>query len=294
MGFRPAPAQVAGLIEKVDEKTVASAVYSIDRFGRRITPGQGAGRRDRPLLFFGCSFAFGFGVNDDQTLPYYVAQALPGYRVYNYGFTGYGPQNMLARLSETDIRSEIAEKGKPAAVYVFIDDQVRRAIGSMSWVGAWGEASHEDLPYYAAGGPSGTLTRHGSFKTGRPFVTRLYQLAAKSAVLRRFAVDFPPSVTDAHLELVARMIEESRDAFRTKFGSDEFFVLFFPGLPGSPGYDSRLIPMLRAMGIRSLDYDARNFYREVGPGAYLANWHPSPSTYKALAVKISGDLAPSP
>ncbi|MFI5350893.1 MAG: hypothetical protein ACHQ2Z_15200, partial [Elusimicrobiota bacterium] len=251
LGYIPAPGQsAAALIHKLDGRVLSSAVYSIDRHSRRITPGQQSGRRDRPLLFFGCSFTFGFGVDDDQTLPHDFARLAPAYRVYNYALLGYGPQNMLARLKETDIRSEIPETGKAVAVYVFIDDHVRRAIGSMTWTAT----SQFDLPYYFARSPSGDLTRRGTFDTGRPVVTALYRLAAKSAVVRHFAVEFPPETTDAHLELTARMIAESRDAFKEKFGSDEFYVLFFPEVPDT--VDSRLAPMLRARGIRSLEYDA--------------------------------------
>ncbi|MFI5360829.1 MAG: hypothetical protein ACHQ49_02570, partial [Elusimicrobiota bacterium] len=83
---------------------------------------------------------------------------------------------------------------------------------------------------------------------------------------------------------------ESRDAFKEKFGSDEFYVLFFPEVPDT--VDSRLAPMLRARGIRSLEYDADVFYKEVGGAAFLHNGHPAPKTYAALAGRLAGDLAP--
>ena len=287
LGWKPEADSVSSKIEKLDGKIVASATYSIDRYSRRITPGQKYGRRARPLLFFGCSFTFGQGVNDDQTLPYYVAQLAPDYRVYNYGFEGYGTQNMLARLKETDIGSEIGEKGKPVAVYVFIEDHVRRAIGQMSWTGAG--AGTELLPYYFARGGAEDLARQGSFKTGRPFATALFKLFAKSSLVRHFNIDYPPRATDADIGLVARMIEESRESFKAKFGSDEFYVLFFPENYGD--YVARLIPFLKAAGVRYLDYHKLDLAKEVRGEVELGNGHPTPRSYQVVAGRIAGVLA---
>lgn len=71
--------------------------YVIDAAGRRaIPPNQGA---QRTLHFFGDSFTFGHGVENDQTALSVVARAL-GDRanVANYGVMAYGLEQMLLRL----------------------------------------------------------------------------------------------------------------------------------------------------------------------------------------------------
>jgi hypothetical protein len=178
-----------------------------------------------------------------------------------------------------------------AAVYVFMDDHVRRAIGQMSWIGRGGE----NLPYYAAEGPDGKLVRRGLFRTGRPFLSALFRLAVKSAIIRHFSVNYPPRITDAHIEFVARMIAESRDEFKRKFASDAFYVLLFPEGDGFGSKEelisSRLIPMLRAKGIRILDLHALDLDEAVRGEIALPDGHPSPETYRIIAGRTAAILA---
>ena len=68
-------------------------VYSMDAYSRRTTPVADLDRASRgSILYFGCSFTFGEGVNDGETMPADVSRLVPEYRPYNYGFRGYGPQ----------------------------------------------------------------------------------------------------------------------------------------------------------------------------------------------------------
>jgi len=105
--------------------------YSIDSIGRRITPrvcNDSIAVQD--VLFFGGSYTFGAGVNDDETLPYYLSKFAPEYRAFNYGFCGYGPQQMLELLMRDDIASGV-DGEDPTFVYPFIDCHLLRLVGSM-------------------------------------------------------------------------------------------------------------------------------------------------------------------
>jgi hypothetical protein len=72
--------------------------YTIGDDGFRTTPHDYS--ISKAVNFLGCSFTFGEGLDDDQTLPYYVSK-LGGYHVRNYGFFGYGPHQALAILTST-------------------------------------------------------------------------------------------------------------------------------------------------------------------------------------------------
>ena len=71
--------------------------YTIDAQGRRVMPSHPGARRT--LHFFGDSFTFGHGVEDDQTALSVIAGALgPRANVANYGVMAYGLEQMFLRL----------------------------------------------------------------------------------------------------------------------------------------------------------------------------------------------------
>lgn len=94
----------------IHEKKVAAngdvifdVTYTInDDLTRKVVSGAG------PLVaFFGDSFTYGAGVNDNETLPQAFADLTKGaYRVLNFGVSGYGPQQTLRAL-ETDLYPQI-------------------------------------------------------------------------------------------------------------------------------------------------------------------------------------------
>jgi hypothetical protein len=91
------------------------------------------------VAFFGCSFMFGHGVEEDQTLPYYfVREARGTFEGYNFAGEGWGPHQMLREI-ETGFVRRVA--GAPdLAIYEAIPDHLRRVAGRAPW---------EDGPKYA-------------------------------------------------------------------------------------------------------------------------------------------------
>ena len=82
-------------------------------------------------MFFGDSYTFGIGVNDDETLPN-VFSILSGMRVLNFGVRGYGPHHML-RLLERDVPKKITSSFPRLIVYTAIEDHIARAAGRAAW-----------------------------------------------------------------------------------------------------------------------------------------------------------------
>jgi hypothetical protein len=80
-----------------DGEEIYRVTYTIGADGFRLTPGN---PDDGPtdVNFFGGSFTFGEGLQDDETLPYYFQRFSGTRRVKNYGFHGHGPHHVLALL----------------------------------------------------------------------------------------------------------------------------------------------------------------------------------------------------
>lgn len=54
------------------------------------------------IHFFGCSFTYGYGVNDEETFAAITQKEWPNYRVYNHAVSGYGTVHSLLQLQEED------------------------------------------------------------------------------------------------------------------------------------------------------------------------------------------------
>jgi hypothetical protein len=81
------------------------------------------------VLFFGCSFTFGYGLNDEESYPYRVAVKTGGrFAVYNFGQNGWGPNQMLALL-EHNFAEEVVRQPPELAVFLTIPDHLARIEG---------------------------------------------------------------------------------------------------------------------------------------------------------------------
>ena len=152
LGYAPRPNSRADVQLNYGTETIYTISYTFDAHGLRIAPPVEPGGCDRCVLFFGGSFTLGEGVADNETLPFQVGlqSRCP---VYNFGFHGYGPHQMLAAI-EKGMLADIVACQPQAVIYQAVLDHVSRVAGLSSW-GA-------DTPRYQISG-DGTLQHSGRF-----------------------------------------------------------------------------------------------------------------------------------
>lgn len=109
-GLQPKPGTFTAIKMAAPDKPVYDVVFTIGPDGFRITPKYGSdssefvkgNQTDMQLVnFFGDSFTFGEGVQDNETMPFYFGllknqQASPTSFVKNYGIHGWGMHQALA------------------------------------------------------------------------------------------------------------------------------------------------------------------------------------------------------
>lgn len=66
-----------------------------------------------PIWIFGCSFTFGWSVNDNGTYPWLLQSELPNYDVVNFSSIGYGTLHFLLMYKDA-----LAKREKPAVIVV--------------------------------------------------------------------------------------------------------------------------------------------------------------------------------
>lgn len=104
---------------------VYDAHYTFEN-GRRKIPNNNDSSKQH-VLFMGCSFILGDGLNDNQTLPYFLNKyAEQTFNSKNYAFSGYGPHQAL-RLIENKELFDSTESN--TLVFLLLPQHISRAAG---------------------------------------------------------------------------------------------------------------------------------------------------------------------
>ena len=131
MGSQPVPNTTITFEESLGGQLINNVTYRFEGSGLREIPTAVQGGPYK-VVFFGCSYMFGHGVKDDQTLPYYfVRESKRTFEGFNFAGDGWGPHQMLREI-ETGFIRRVA--GRPElAIYEAIPDHLRRVAGRAPW-----------------------------------------------------------------------------------------------------------------------------------------------------------------
>jgi len=238
---------------------------------------------DRPhIILFGCSCAYGEGLDDNGTLQYALGNLLPGYNIYNYAAAGWGPQQMLALLESGRLPEEVDSDGG-FAIYVFVDPHLDRGIGStrVPWL--------YNSPYYRLDG-KGRLRRDGSFETGRPVTTAAFRLINEakgySNFLRLINLEVPANLSDEDVRLNFEIIRGARREYERQFNGT--FIVLIHSIHWDTYLEQRrrLAELLKEEGIPVLHYQV-----EYSPEDRIqGDEHPTAELNYRMAYNISETL----
>ncbi len=219
LGYGPAPGAEGTWTRYIGDDFVYQMSLSIDANGFRTMPND----EDIALpciFFFGGSYTFGSGVNDNETAAYRVAQSTAGqYRVFNLAYRGYGPHQMLAAL-EDDSHAGVLGCRASVAIYQMIPNHIDRAAGLVSW--------DENGPKYVLNG-AGDAVRQGTFaKPSQAAKNLLEKIADRSTIysrLRRFLAD---KATEDSAALTHAILRRANDIVTTGVSGGQFHVIYWP------------------------------------------------------------------
>ncbi|HRG38672.1 MAG TPA: hypothetical protein PK289_09085 [Bacteroidia bacterium] len=253
--------------------TVYNVKQTIDTFCKRSTPGHDSAKH-KYALFFGCSVAFGTGLNDYQTMAYNFQQDSKEYNTYNYGIPGHGTNHMLARLQFKNLTPQVKEKDG-IGLYIFLWDHINRSIGTMDRYCDW----LSNAPYYEM--EDGQLVRNKMFYDGRYFQSKFYEWVYQTNIIKYFKIDFPVKIKERHYDLVTEMIKEAKNEYQKQFGNDRFYCVLFPYWVGTTPKDLPIfIEYLKKKNIAYIDLTDYRFTAESTLGG---DPHPNANTSAELS-----------
>lgn len=257
--------------------------YTFNNNHIRVTPDYDS-TKQKYALFFGCSIAFGLGLEDNQTLAYQFQQA-SDYNAHNYAYSGYGTNHMLARLHYQNLRALTPERETNGiGLYIYFSDHINRSIGTMQRYTEWLHTS----PYYEM--QAGKLVRNKSFKEGRPIQSNIYETLYQSSIVNYFNLDFPLSINENHLDLVSEIVLESKKEYTRQFGNTDFYVVLYPTYhEEDPENYANFIRFLTKKGIKYIDL-RENFYYKWTYAIHTLEPHPGAKVNEILGKRLAKAL----
>ncbi len=224
--------------------------YRLGDDGFRITPMHADPLGDCDVYFFGCSFTFGFGVQDDETLPAQFGASQPRFRVKNYAFPGYGPQQFWLLMQRPSVVGPLSGR-RGVVLYVHIDHHLNRLIGTPD-LKDW----YATMPWLYL--QDGKVVSGGDFDDRDRFIKTLdrelsglalYRLAASR--VRRILPSIEAQCTSpSNRALYVAVIRDAREKLRAISPDLEFCFVVYPGAEQA----EPICAALESAGIRTLDY----------------------------------------
>lgn len=277
-GYIAEPGQHArSRVMTLNHDVIYDVVYSTDQHGLRVTP-PNDNPAAKPILFFGCSYAFGEGVNDDESLPYvFQGESENEYKAWNFAFSGYGPHQML-RIIESGLIDSVVGKKPAVAVYLAIMSHIERSAGNYPYF-LW----DVNGPRYVLN-DRGEAEFKGKFMNSRAWNITLNQLG-KSYLFRRiapFVLGHKRSNTD--IDLFISILTKSRDLLQAGYGTKFYVILWYDES------DKDLASVISKLIDRKINFITT---KDIFPGTkydqaryYLheCDRHPSALAYKEIAT----------
>ncbi|GEM_PF-932572 len=273
--------------------------FETDTKGRRITPQPNTDNKGINCLFFGCSFTFGTGVNNNQTLPYYFGQLHPEIEVYNYGIPGGSPQEIYLQSTQSEIFADISPK-HTVVIYSFISDHLRRLKGTLNlifrapkWVGC--------LPKLEF--VNDRIINKGKFEETHPYLFSFANILSKSLLVKQMInytqLDYPSPFTNENYDFLYILLNETKNQLSTYFPNLDFVIFIYPEHCSTPNtcpnlnYFMNLLNEKKNLWVISCEEkEIQEKYSHLKSleEHIILDGHPSPECYELFAEWINKEL----
>lgn len=94
------------------------------------TPG-GGGYKSHPICLLGCSYTYGYLLEDDETLAYLLCK-YTGRTVYNMGICDGSPATVLYQLKQPWFLDELKRENPKYFIFTYIEDHNRRVLSGFT------------------------------------------------------------------------------------------------------------------------------------------------------------------
>jgi hypothetical protein len=274
LGYAPKPSSTINSCKIIEPDTIYCAQYIVDKSGRRQMPMSDSATAH--LMFFGCSYTYGEGVNNTETFTHLLAHTLPNYQVYNYAYSGYGPQQTLAKLEFGHIASEVSQQ-RGYCVYMLLPEHISRAAGAPYYIQGWGTSS----PHYAMQADS--LVYFPNHKAWRPTYVAFQRFLGWCG-LGSFVYPPPKTYTHQEVDLTVAILKEAQARYLALYPEGHFVV----ALPPAISNEENFIQIANALTMQGVSiWDFHSAFHLNSPWAIYGDGHLSTKGHQEVAKLLS-------
>lgn len=278
--------QTIRLYKKNSDEVLYSAKYTINDYGWRETNlNQSKFNSKVSLLFWGCSFTFGEGLNDDEIFASVLSERMK-IQTYNFGVPGSSPARIAYALEKSSDKLYFDESDKNIKIsfYVYMNDHLRRIIKSPQVLNDDFLLLNEPFFYL----DSQELKSVDNLSDHNVFHSSMIRLLAKSSFLKVLNLNYP-SINKNTIKLLGKIIVKLRDSIKKKHPTNKDFYFIF--WPGENFLNQQIKDELEINNIKYLDYSGINVHELLkGRHTQVSDAHPSVVTNNLLAFLIEKDL----
>jgi hypothetical protein len=216
-GWSPPKGKVLPTQSYYGDKLIWDVKYTINEDGWRVSPDESK-QCEESALFFGCSFVYGEGLQDHETMPYLVGLQSRR-RAYNFAIESWGPHQMLRGIEQGIVKKDIACKPRYAILSTGLF-HVIRVLGMASF-------DHHGPKYVMSADSSAQYVGHFDDDV---FYRLANKLLEKSSTFRYFIADrIHHSAKD--IALYVAIVDTARKKLIEQFPGIEFHVIYWTTSP---------------------------------------------------------------
>lgn len=246
-------------------------------------PSEGWGRapegleyNNKPIVIFGCSYAYGYNLSKEQTFSYKLANTTMR-PVYNRAWTGWSIQHMLYQTRLEKFYKQIPEP--EYVIYVYLNDHLRR-LYLMSFA-AWNILAEEQNLRYKE--KDGHLIQ---IQNKNPLLRQIKRLYLTNELHRMYVEKYILKNHKKCYDFALKHFIESKNEMQKHWKNTKYIILFYNDTSDNKVFKTNL-EKNGFIIIDSSDLTDRNLKDE----AYMMpNEHPTEAAWDLLVSPIVKEL----
>ena len=173
---------------------------------------------NQKILIFGCSYAYGAQLEEEDTFGYKLAKKLNA-TVYNRSFPGLGLQHMYYQINNNSFDNYVQDKNIDSIIYVYMDDHINRLYSAY-----WGSPFQNifNIRYCIKN------EKLKKFETRFPFINILFiTKGIRNIAYKQYSkTNFFNKNSN---ELTLKLLNESHKELKAKYPNAQFILLDYLG-----------------------------------------------------------------